>query len=110
MSTIGNWIEALRAKLSHLAPEIDPILSVLEVAQAATGLGGAGVALGIKLIESALAALASQQAGALTHDQLVARLAELKAEASTQIAAIEADQDAALDAKFPAGPPTSTGA
>ena len=99
MSTIGNWIDTLRGKLSHLAPEIDPVLTFLEVALAA--VGGSSAATAVKIIQAGLDSLAAQTTGTLTHDQLVQVLADLKAEASAQIAAIEGAQDAALEARFP---------
>lgn len=104
MSTIGNWIDTLRAKLSHLAPEIDPILTVLEVALSVTGIGGPGAVNALKVIQAALDTLAQASLGTLTHDQLVQQLADLKAEASAQIVAIESAQDATLAAKFPDPP------
>lgn len=110
MSNIAHWIDALRARLAHLAPEIDPILTVLEVAQSVTGVGGPGAATALKVIETALSTLAQQTSGALTHDELVQRLADLKADAVAQIHAIEAGQDAALDARFPAPPPSTESA
>lgn len=103
MSAIGNWIDGLRSKLSHLAPEIDPILTVLEVALSVTGIGGPGAVSALKILQTALDTLAQASLGTLTHDQLVQQLADLKAEASAQIAAIEDLQDAALAAKFPEG-------
>lgn len=103
MSTLGNWIENLRTELAHLSPKIDPILTVLEVALAA--IGGNSAVAAVKVIQAAMDSLAAQTAGTLSHDELVQRLADLKAEASAQIAAIEGAQDAALDAKFPTPAP-----
>ena len=108
MSTIGNWLNGLRSELAHLSPKIDPILTLLEVAQAASGVGGPGAATALKVLQAAFDAFASQQAGTMTSEQLTAQLAALKAEIGTAIPQIEADQDAALGAKFPAGPPPST--
>lgn len=102
MSTLGNWIDSLRAKLSHLAPEIDPVLTFLEVALAA--IGGTSAAAAVQVIKTALDSLAAQAGGTLTHDELVQKLADLKAEAVAQITAIEGAQDAALEARFPEPP------
>lgn len=102
MSTIGHWIEELRAELGHLSSKIDPLLTLLEVAQAATGVGGASAATALKVIASAFDAFAGMQAGTMTHDELVATLEQLKVEMSTRIPEIEAEQDAALAEKFPA--------
>ena len=102
MSTIGNWIDKLRSELAHLSPMIDPILTVLEIVQGLSGVGGPAAASALKVIQTALDTLAQQALGAMTHDQLVQTLSDLKAEAAAQLMAIEGAQDAALSAKFPA--------
>lgn len=101
MSILANWIESLRGELAHLSPKIDPLMALLEVAQAATGVGGAGAATALRVLQSALDAFAGMQAGTMTSDQLSDKLTELKAEIASATPQIEAEQDAALAEKFP---------
>lgn len=93
MSKISDLYEELRA----LSPKIEPVLAVLEVAQAVTGLGGARAAEGLKILETALKSLGDGASGALTHDQVMAQLAAIR----LGVAADEAGEDAELAAKFP---------
>lgn len=102
MSTVGNWINDLRVELGKLSPKLDPIFSLLEVAQAATGVGGAGAGAALQVLKTAMDAMGQGATGELGAAALAARISELKTELTTAFPAIEAQQDADLTAKFPA--------
>ena len=84
-------------KLRGLAPEGEAIVAVLEVAQSITGLGGAGAAEGLRLLDAALKALESGTHDAVTHEQILAQVAALH----DQSAGDRAKEDAELDAMAP---------
>lgn len=89
-------------KLRGMAPEGEAIIAVLEVAQSVTGLGGAGAAEGLRLLDAALRALEAGSHDAVTHEQILAQVAALH----DQSAGDRAKEDAELDAMAP--PPATT--
>ncbi|HET9893212.1 MAG TPA: hypothetical protein VFQ42_22230 [Mycobacterium sp.] len=95
MSTLTEYFDKIRA----LAPEVEPLVAVVEVAQSVTGIGGPGAATALKVLDAALQTLAAGAAGSLTHDQMMAQIAQFHANLRQDQSA----EDAALAAKFPAG-------
>lgn len=95
MSILTEYFDDLRA----ITPKAEPLVAVLEVAQAATGIGGPGAAAALKVIEAALQALGASVSGSMTHEQFQAQIAGLH----SALGADQAEEDAALAAKFPAG-------
>lgn len=93
MSELTEYFDDIRA----ITAKAEPLVAVLEVAQAATGIGGAGAAAALKVIEAALRVLAESVSGAMTHEQFQSQIAGLHA----ALASDEASEDAALQAKFP---------
>lgn len=98
MSALTKYFDKLRG----VAPEVEPVLAVLEVMQAVTGVGGPGAAAALKILDSALRSLEAAASGVLTHEDVVAQLRQMGAE----VTADRAREDAELAAM---GPPTSTG-
>lgn len=86
-TAIENWIRQQQ-------PELEAVVSVLQVAQSITGLGGAAAATGLKVFEAALEAGAS---GASTHEQMMAELVK----AHEDLAGQRAAEDAEIAAKLP---------
>ncbi len=99
-----STLTAIENKLRAISPDLEAVLSVLQVAQSVTGLGGASAATGLKVLDAALKALEANAAGTLTHEQLVQQLEKAHAD----LAADRTAEDAEVAAKFPA-PTTSTG-
>lgn len=67
-------LTAIETKLRGISPELEAVVSVLQVAQSVTGLGGAAAESGLKILDSALKALEAGASGALTHEQMMAEI------------------------------------
>lgn len=93
-----STLTALEAKLLALAPELEAIVSVLQVAQTVTGMGGSGAAVGLKILDAALKALEANAQGVVTHADLMGQLHQ----AGAELAGARAGEDADLEARFPA--------
>lgn len=92
-----SQLTALEAKLRAISPELEAVVSVLQVAQSVTGLGGKSAATGLQVLAAALQALESQAAGAITHQQLLDQLHE----AHDTLATNREAEDVELAARFP---------
>lgn len=64
----------LEKKLLDISPDLEAVVSVLQVAQSVTGLGGTAAATGLKVLDGALKALMANAGGELTHEQMMAEI------------------------------------
>lgn len=95
-----STLTAIEHKLRAISPELEAVLSVLQVAQSVTGLGGPAAATGLKILDAALKALESHASGAITHEQLMTELSRAHAD----MAADRSAEDADLEQRFPSAP------
>lgn len=93
-----STLTTLEAKLLKISPELEAVVAVLQVAQSATGMGGSGAAVGLKILDAALKALDANAQGLVTHADLMGQLHQ----ASADLAAARAGEDADLEARFSA--------
>jgi len=83
-------LTALEAKLRAISPELEDVIAVLRVVQGATGLGGQAAQTGLDIAGAAVQALEDHAAGAITHDQLLAQIAQAHADTAADRAAEDA--------------------
>jgi hypothetical protein len=93
----------LEAKLLKISPEMEAIVSVLQVAQSVTGLGGSGAAVGLKILDAALKALEKNASGVVTHAELMTQLDQAHADLKADRAA----EDAEIEIRFPPTEPAA---
>lgn len=84
-------LTAIEAKLRSISPELEDVIAVLRVVQGATGLGGPAAQTGLDIAAAALKALEDHASGSITHEQLMAQIAQAHADT----AADRASEDAA---------------
>jgi hypothetical protein len=87
-------LTAIEVKLRRISPELEAVVSVLQVAQSVTGLGGDAARTGLRVLDAALKALEANAAGFTTHEELMREMAQAHAD----LAADRAAEDAAVDA------------
>jgi hypothetical protein len=103
MSELTRILDRIRDALPEYG---EPIIAVLEIAQAATGLGGTAAAQGLRMLEAALKALEQGSHDPVEHAAILAKVAELH----DQTSADRAREDAELAALTPpSGTPESAG-
>jgi hypothetical protein len=85
-----------------VAALIEPMVAVIAVAEAATGIGGPSADAAVQVIAAAIKSLTGIVEGKVTHDQALVSMSQLLASLATNDAAA----DAALAARFS---PTPTG-
>ena len=93
MSALTNVTNKLRS----ISPELESVITVLEVAQSVTGVGGAGAAQALRMLEAALKTIEAGAAGNLTADQVAVQLGQIRTSLAADRAAVDA-QLAALAA------------
>ncbi len=92
-------ITAITERLRSISPDLEDVVAVLQVIQAATKLGGPVAATALAVIDAALRGLESSASGAITHEDLMMQLG--KAHEDLQVD--RATEDAELAARFPDG-------
>lgn len=103
MSDFTKILDRIREALPEYG---EPIIAVLEIAQAATGLGGNAAEQGLRMLEAALKALEQGSHDPIAHATILAKVAELH----DQTSADRAREDAELAALAPPAEPAPGGA
>src|SRR5690242_13725964 len=98
MSILTN----LETKLLSISPELEDVVAGLQVVQSATQLGGSSASTGLAIIAAVLKSLDAKVAGALTHTDFLAQIAQ----AAADLKADRTAEDAELAALKPAPLPT----
>lgn len=83
-------------KLRSISPELEDLVTFLQVIQSATKLGGASASTGLAVVAAALKALEDKTSGAITHEQFLSQIAQAQADLSAD----RQGEDAELAAKF----------
>ena len=86
MSALTNVTNKLRS----ISPELESVITVLEVAQSVTGVGGAGAAQALRMLEAALKTIEAGAAGNLTADQVAVQLGQIRTNLAADRAAVDA--------------------
>lgn len=98
MSALTNITNKLRA----ISPDLESVITVLEVAQSVTGVGGAGAAEALRMLDAALRTIEAGASGNLTADQVAVQLGQIRASLATDRAQVDAEL-----AALAAGAPTA---
>lgn len=98
MSALTNVTNKLRS----ISPDLESVITVLEVAQSVTGVGGAGAAEALRMLDAALRTIEAGAAGNLTADQVAVQLGQIRASLASDRASVDAEL-----AALAAGTPTA---